>query len=65
MRKIQNDCLHPSPLSEPAGLIYIVAGLAAVTTSANIGSSFITAAGSGPAFGFLGLNDCIAIILLS
>mmetsp|Transcript_23764 Transcript_23764/g.52133 ORF Transcript_23764/g.52133 Transcript_23764/m.52133 type:complete len:420 (-) Transcript_23764:529-1788(-) len=43
-------------------LLYVMSGLAAVTVSANIGDTFITAAGSGPAFGYIG--GSIALLLL-
>ncbi|KAG1669971.1 hypothetical protein FOA52_016232 [Chlamydomonas sp. UWO 241] len=36
------------------GLMYLVCGIASVAVSANVATGFVTAAGSGPAFGFMG-----------
>ena len=65
---IRAPALHPAAcwLHPPLpALIFVVAGLAAVTTSANIGSRFITAAGSGPSFAMMGERPACACLVVA
>lgn len=43
-------------------LLYLSSGISAVTTSANVGVRFITAAGSGPALGFAGASCMLLLV---